>query len=99
MSNLKPADLPTLADANHLAVGGFGLTLKQAIGSDRHLRAHCACGRHGPVDTSYWVVRGWSEKLLIGLVDRVRCTCGGRRLEFVVGLGSAWPGDTFYQLF
>lgn len=99
MSNLKPADLAGLRSANHLAVAGFGLVLRQAVGEDRHLRAHCACGRNGPVSTDYWMARGWGGRSLVGLIDYVRCTCGGRRLEMVVAIGRRWPGDSFYQLF
>jgi hypothetical protein len=97
--NIKSAALPHVDPGQRFAVAGFGLALRQAVGPDRHLRAHCACGRHGRVHTDYWMARGWGDRPLAGLVDQVRCACGGRQLTLVVANGPPWPGEQFIQMF
>lgn len=78
------------------AMAGFGLTLRQATAPDRHLRARCRCGRHGPVDPGYWLARKWHDRPLEELSDRLRCACGSPSPGLEVAAGAATPGAAFY---
>ncbi len=97
MSNRKPLASPAQPLEGPLALGGFALRLRDAVGQNRHVRAHCACGRNGPVYVDYWMSRGWGDRRLADLDDRVRCVCAGRRVRLLAVMGAAWPGDIFYQ--
>jgi hypothetical protein len=96
MSNVRPVsveDFPVTADA--WAMVGFELTLRQAQGPDRHLRARCGCGRHGPIDPGYWLARRWQDRPLEDLADQVRCACGSPFLTLEVAAGRPTPGSAF----
>lgn len=100
MSNVRPASLDalspeSLAENDGWAIAGFDLTLRHALAEDRHLRARCRCGRHGPIDTSYWVARRLEERALEDLADQVRCPCGSPSLALEVAVGPRAPGAAF----
>jgi hypothetical protein len=96
MSNVRAVSPDELPELSPWAMAGFGLTLRQAVAGDRHLRARCRCGRHGPIDPGYWLARKWHDRSLEDLADQVRCACGSPNLGLEVAAGSATPGSAFY---
>jgi hypothetical protein len=104
MTNVRPASLDALSaevltpdgfGEGGWAIAGFDLTLRQALGPDRHLRARCGCGRHGPIDPSYWVARRLHDRPLEDLADQVRCPCGSTSASLEVAAGPMAPGAAF----
>jgi hypothetical protein len=96
MSNVRPVSHHTLPQMDQWAMAGFGLTLRQATAPDRHLRARCRCGRHGPIDPGYWLARKWHDRPLEDLSDQLRCACGSTAPGLEVAAGAATPGSAFY---
>jgi hypothetical protein len=96
MSNVRAVPPGVLPDIDQWAMVGFGLTLRQAVAADRHLRARCRCGRHGPIDPGYWLARRWHDRPLEELADQVRCACGAPGLGLEVATGAPTPGAAFY---
>lgn len=97
MCNVRPIVAALPAAETQWAIAGFDLTLGQAVSAGRHLRARCRCGRQGPVDPGYWLWRGWACRRLDELEDRLRCTCGDRRVMLEAAVGPVRPGDAFYM--
>ena len=100
MCNVRPVSPETFSPSqlaeDGWALAGFGLTLRQAVAEDRHLRARCGCGRHGPIDPGYWLARRWHDRPLEDLADQVRCPCGSPQLGLEVAAGGPTPGAGFY---
>jgi hypothetical protein len=81
-----------------ISIVGFNLHLRSALGPGRHLRGRCTCARSGPVDPGFWVSRGWKDRLLSDLEERLRCPCGRRQVFLEIAIGPARSGVTFYFL-
>jgi hypothetical protein len=96
MSNVRPVSSDALPEMDQWAMAGFGLTLRQAVAADRHLRARCRCGRNGPIDPGYWLARKWHDRPLEDLAERLRCACGSPSPGLEVAAGAATPGAAFY---
>jgi hypothetical protein len=97
MSNIRPVIAALPATETRWAIAGFELTLGQTARPGRHLRARCRCGRHGPVNPEYWLSRRWAHRPLSELEDRLRCTCGQRRVMLEMAVGPVRPGHIFYM--
>ena len=95
LANVRPVAPRPMADGC-ISLAGFGLHLRSAVRPGRHLRARCACGRHGPVDPGWWLSRGWHNRLLTDLEDRLMCLCGSPRVFLEVAIGPERPGAAFY---
>lgn len=102
MSSSEPSNvrepLPRPIRDGAISLVGFNLHLRSAVGPGRHLRGRCRCGRSGPVDPGYWVSRGWKDRLLSDLEDRLKCPCGRREVFLEIAIGPVRPGVTFYYL-
>ena len=96
MSNVRAVSPDEFPELTQWAMAGFGLTLRQATAADRHLRARCRCGRHGPIDPGYWLARKWHDRSLEDLAEQLRCPCGSSHLGLEVATGAATPGSAFY---